>query len=168
MQRIFRKTCIFEKRNPDKKKWKDRYCQQATKTLNVPLLISYDDFQILSPIGVHWTASSIGALYIKALCLTPSVSSTLEAILPAQAFYATDNKTVGSQAMFQPLVDELLKICGNDENCLLAIDHSKYDKIAVTTCALEGDNKPMTEAGGFVGAFGNFPCNHCKETKEDF
>ena len=131
------------------------------------MLISYDDFQILNPIVVHSTAYSIGAVYIKALCLPPSISSTLEAILPAQFFYATNHKIVGSQAVFQPLVDELLKICGKAENCLLAIDHLKYDKLAVTTYVLESDNKSIAEACGFVGAAGNFPCNRCKVTKED-
>ena len=75
---------------------------------------------------------------------------------------------VDSRALFQPLVDELLKICGKDENCLLAIDYPKYDKLAVTTYVLEGANKSIAKAGGFVRAAGNFPCNHCKVTKEDF
>lgn len=129
-------------------------------------MLSYDDFQRLNSIGVHSSAYTVGACYLKFLNLPPSISSKLESILPAQFFYAGDRKEVGN-LLFKSLADNLRTVAGPETHNMIAINHPDYDYASCSLEVLEGDNKSIAEIGGFVGAAGNYPCNQCFVTKEE-
>lgn len=141
--------------------WKKLYEVQNDRVLRLPIVFTYDDFQPLTSIGVHSSAYSVGAGYLRFACLPPTMASKLDYILPITFFYTGDRKEFGSQVVFKFVVEELCQMCGPEPDRMIKINHSDYDYAALILYVLEGDNKSIAEAAGFMGASAKYPCNRC-------
>lgn len=65
------------------------------------------------------------------------------------------------------MVDLLSELSGPDVNNMIKVDHLDYDHVALILYVLEGDNKSIGEAAGYVGAAGRYPCNQCYVMKDE-
>lgn len=70
--------------------------------------------------------------------------------------------------MFKPLIQKLKEIGGTTEETMIRVNHPMIKFVRIVTHVLEGDNKSIHEAAGFVESFSaNFPCNKCHGSKDE-
>lgn len=87
---------------------------------------------------------------------------------PLQFFFADDRKTIGSLQIFRPLAKAFNEIAGEEVDKMIPIQHKSIHYVRVVPFVLEGDNKSIHEAGGFVESFlASHPCVHCYSHQDE-
>lgn len=128
------------------------------RTLFVPLLVYFDDFETLNPIGSKSGLYKIGGVYVKLMCLPASVQSQILYTHLAMLFFTEDRKTFKDEAIFTPLIEELNYL----QNVGIKVKHSQYDLIKIIPIIICGDNLGLNGILSFTECFvANFWCRFC-------
>ncbi|XP_075167495.1 uncharacterized protein LOC142239588 [Haematobia irritans] len=124
--------------------------------LFIPIMVYFDDFEILNPLGAHSGHLKIGGVYIKILALPEHLNSKLTSILLCMLFFTEDRKKFGNAVIFKQLIEKLnylqnsgISICGTT--------------VKLITCFIGGDNLGMNSLLGFSESFsGLYYCRFCR------
>lgn len=138
-----------------KKKIKDLNPDNKENIILIPVIIYFDDFEILNPLGSHSGQEKIGGLYIKILALPEHLNSKLSTIFLAMLFFTEDRKKFGNEKIFKKLIEKL-NVLQNQGITL----NGKIIKIV--PCMVGGDNLGINSILGFVESFkSNCFCRFC-------
>lgn len=128
-----------------------------------PLIIYFDDFEPLNPLGSHATCYKIGAVYFSLPTIPPEFASRLENVFLSLLFYSGDRQKFGNRKTFQPLIDDLLLLetIGLNINVKDQVFNVKFCVVLVT-----GDNLGVHSILGLNESFSsNYFCRFCTVTK---
>lgn len=139
--------------------WKSKVSNfNEDKTLFVPLLVYFDDFETLNPLGSKSGLYKIGGVYVKLMCLPLSVQSQLLHIYSAMLFFTEDRHLFSDKVMFTPLIDELNYL----QNVGIKICNEHYDQVKIIPILICGDNLGLNGILSFTECFAaNFWCRFC-------
>ncbi|XP_055855364.1 uncharacterized protein LOC129918693 [Episyrphus balteatus] len=130
----------------------------------IPLLIYFDDFEYLNPLGSHSGIQKIGAVYIKILSLPDNISSKLSHTLLAMLFFTEDRKKFGNTTILKPLIEYLNSL----QNIGLNISYKNFKIIKLIPCLITGDNLGLNSLLGFTESFNSLHyCRFCRCSKEN-
>lgn len=122
----------------------------------IPIMVYFDDFEVLNPLGSHSGQLKIGGVYIKILALPDHLNSKLTSILLAMLFFTEDRKKFGNQVIFNKLVEKLNILQNNGISLNGKI-------IKLITCVIGGDNLGMNSILGFMESFNSlYYCRFCR------
>lgn len=139
-----------------KEKLKNLNANNEKDTIFIPVMIYFDDFEILNIAGSHSGQYKIGAVYIKILVLPEHLSSKLTSIFLVMLFFSEDRKKFGNKNIFKKLVEKLNFL--QNEGIFV---NGKIIKII--PCMVGGDNLGINSILGFVESFNSsFFCRFCK------
>lgn len=128
------------------------------RTLILPLLVYFDDFEVLNPIGSKSGLYKIGGVYTKLMCLPKIIESQLLYTYSAVLFFTGDRKNFGDKQVFTPLIDELNYL--QDEG--IKVSHKHYDTVKIIPILFCGDNLGLNGILSFTECFtANFRCRFC-------
>lgn len=129
-----------------------------------PLIVYFDDFEPLNPIGSHAGSYKIGSVYYSIGTVPSEYSSRLENIFLALLFYSGDRLHFGNKKTFDIIIKELtfLEKVGinitTDENVLVNV---KFCLVALT-----GDNLGVHTILGLNESFSSTHyCRFCIDSK---
>ncbi|XP_075150892.1 uncharacterized protein LOC142225001 [Haematobia irritans] len=134
------------------------------KSLHLPLIIFFDDFEVNNPLGSRAGIQKIGGVYAKIPCLPPRVQSKMSFIFLCMLFYTEDRKLLGNERIFSPLINELNSL----SNHAFRIENFKYNKVFLVPSLFVGDNLGVNSALGFSESFSaNYYCRFCTAHRHD-
>lgn len=132
--------------------------------LLIPLLIYFDDFEYLNPLGSHSGIQKVGAVYIKIMCLPDYIASKLSHIFLAMLFFTEDRKKFGNAPIFKVLIDRL-NILQNEG---ISVNYKQYSIIKLIPCVVTGDNLGVNSILGFTESFSSLHyCRFCRSNNID-
>lgn len=148
--------------------WQKKKKQFNPKNLQnillIPMLIYFDDFEYLNPLGSHSCIQKLGAVYLKILSLPDYISSKLSHIFLAMLFFTEDRKQFGNSAVFKPLIEQLNSM--QNEGIML-IDKG-YSIVKLIPCIVVGDNLGVNSVLGFSESFNSlYFCRFCNCNKNE-
>lgn len=149
--------------------WKEIKSQVATnndgKTLVIPALVYFDDFEPNNALGSHSSIHKTGAVYVQIPCLPSHLQAKLAHIYLAQLFFSSDRTNFGNSRIFKPLIEELNFL--SDVGITIS-NNDSYNLVKIIPIALIGDNLGLNSMMGFVECFSaHFYCRICKSKKCD-
>lgn len=139
--------------------WKKR--QTTNSTYEFPIVIYFDDFEVLNPLGSKAGCYKIGGVYFTVPNIPPCYASQLQYIFLALLFYSGDRSTFGNECIFRCLINELNELYneGITINCGVKI---KFVVVAITS-----DNLGLNSMLGFNESFNsNYYCRICTCNKD--
>lgn len=130
-----------------------------------PIIVYFDDFESLNPLGSHAGCYKIGSVYFSIAAIPPEYASRLDNIFLSLIFYSGDRVKFGNQQTFDILIQELifLETSGVDVN----IDGGG-NLVNVKFClvALTGDNLGVHAILGLNESFSStYYCRFCTSSK---
>lgn len=129
-----------------------------------PLLLYFDDFETLNPLGSHAGCYKIGALYFTVPCVPPEFASRLENIFLTEIFYSKDRSEFGNKRVFEPIIKELEDLATKGINIQI---QSKLYNIKFCLLTLCGDNLGLHSILGLNETFSStYCCRFCIENKD--
>lgn len=136
------------------------------KTLFLPIIIYFDDFEANNPLGSRSGIHKVGAVYIKIPCLPIHMTSKLIHIYAAMLFYTEDRKYkhFGNTRILRPLIDLL-----NDlQNVGIDLESNEsFNLVRLIPLFVTGDNLGINSILGYNESFSsNYYCRFCKCKKE--
>lgn len=142
--------------------WKEKIKPMFPGKVVLPLSFMFDDYETGKELGFHTGVHSLGAGYVRLLCLPPQYASQLENIFLVLLFYSSD-KEFGNRCVFAKVVEELQLL---ENRGILVVTNESTIQIFFALCFVGGDNKGANEILGFVRSFSaNFYCRMCSSTK---
>ncbi|KAJ1526451.1 hypothetical protein ONE63_009585 [Megalurothrips usitatus] len=145
------------------KLWKEKIKPMFVGKIVFPISFNYDDYETGKELGFHAGVHSLGAGYIRLLCLPPEFSSHLQNIFLVLLFYSSD-KDFGNKKVFGKVADELLFL--EKEGISVVTVNTVYE-VHFAFCFAGGDNKGANEMLGYVEGFsGNHYCRMCSSNKQ--
>lgn len=140
---------------------------QDKRTLLLPLIIYFDDFEPNNVLGSRSGSHKVGAVYVKIPCLPVHMQSKISHIYAAMLFYTEDRKfkKFGNSRVLAPLIDELNKL----QNVGIELtSHSRFNLIKLIPMFITGDNLGMNSILGFVECFvANYFCRFCNTHRNE-
>lgn len=141
--------------------WKEKISKLnlSSDCICVPLIIYFDGFETLNPIGFHTRAYAIDACYLKLAILPPELASKLDFIWPLQFSFSTDVNTVGNEQTYSRLIEKLNELFSG----AIFIKHSIYKEVKFLVAFIAGDNLGLHKLHEFVCNFStaNKFCRFC-------
>lgn len=132
--------------------------------LILPLLVYFDDFEILNALGSHSGMQKVGAVYLKLLTLPNHLNSKLLFIFLALLFFTEDRKEFGNEKIFTPLIESL----NNLQKEGIPIDYNSYKIVKLIPLIVIGDNLGVNSVLGFAESFkNNYYCRFCNCHSDD-
>jgi hypothetical protein len=130
--------------------WRDKIKDlDQSSTLYLPLLIFFDDLEVLNAMGSHSGIYKLGATYIQLGCLPKSLQSKVKMIFLGLLFFSEDRKMIGNERMFQMLIEQLNKLYEEG----IDVDFGTYKQIKFVPVLIIGDNLGIHQILGFVEGF---------------
>lgn len=145
--------------------WQGRNLVQTENEMHLPVILYYDDFEVNNPLGSHAGVQKLGGVYLSLPFLPPYWFSQLNNIIMLSVFHASDRRTFGNRAIFQPIINKLnyLSRTGVIVQNKLFQGVVKFHVISIT-----GDNLGLNGILGFVESFiGNYCCRICSVEKKE-
>jgi hypothetical protein len=135
-----------------------------SSTLYLPLLIYFDDLEVLNALGSHSGMYKLGATYVQLACLPEHLQSKVMTIFLALLFFSDDRKRFGNERIFRPFINEINKLF--EEGIL--VQHERYKKIKFVPILVIGDNLGLHQLLGFVEGFSaSHYCRFCTLSNQD-
>jgi hypothetical protein len=135
-----------------------------TNTIFLPILIYFDDLEVLNSLGSHSGMYKLGATYVQLACLPEHLQSSVKLIFLALLFFTDDRKKFGNQRIFQYLIDQLNGLFDDG----VAVQHARYEKVKFVPILVIGDNLGVHQLLGFVEGFNaTYYCRFCILSKKD-
>lgn len=129
-----------------------------------PIVLYFDDFETLNPLGSHAGCYKIGIMYFTIATIPPEYASRLENIFLTHIFYSNDRTQFGNKKIFQPVIEELKFL--ETEGISIQVGIKSY-KIKFVLAELAGDNLGLHAILGLHESFSStYFCRFCTETKE--
>lgn len=99
--------------------------------------IHFDEFESVNPLGSKTMIHKIGAIYFSSLNLPPFLNSSLSNIHLLALFHSLDLKSIGFNAILEPIVQEIRIL----ESEGITFNNRKYHGTVVSLCHdnLEGN-----------------------------
>lgn len=148
--------------------WQDMISNIVVKEnqLILPLIIFYDDLQVLNPMGTQVIDYKVGVILLKIGILPRELESKLNAIIPHTLFFANDRKEFGNDNILRHLVMELSHLA----TVGIKIHHPTVTSVIFVPTLLIGDNEAMNGLADFLTNFGKAKmiCRDCKCIREHF
>lgn len=116
----------------------------------LPILLFFDDFEPLNPLGSRAGIYKLGAVYMSLASIPPKYCSLLENIFLVQLFFASDRSTYGNEITFRNLINELKYL--ETEGISIEINGQK-ERVYFVLFLLLGDNLGLNSLLGFVESF---------------
>lgn len=136
---------------------------ENSRSIILPLVVFYDDFEVGNPLGSHAGLHKLGGIYISLPALPPHLFSLLNNIFLAGLCHSSDKSQFGNKAVFDNVIKELnyLKITGIVMNTHFFKGTLKFQVVAIT-----GDNLGLNSILGFTESFNaNKYCRICDAVK---
>lgn len=131
-----------------------------------PLVIYFDDFESLNPLGSHAGLYKIGSVYFSIAAVPPEYASRLENIFLALIFYSGDRIKFGNKNTFDLVIQELLFLEINGLN--IATGEGQSINIKFCLVSVTGDNLGVHSIVGLNESFGStYYCRFCTVLKGD-
>lgn len=148
--------------------WKQKILtfDEGIETLFLPLIIYFDGFEGLNPIGFHAQSYAIEGVYMKLACLPPEFNSLVDFIWPLGFSFSLDTQTLGSHKVYNELIISLNNLFING---VTLKQTSKYKVVKFVVTTIAGDNKGIHKLHDFVCNFSTskYFCRFCKMNKEE-
>lgn len=124
-----------------------------------PILLFFDDFEIINPLGSRAGNYKIGGVYMSLASVPPEYSSLLENTFLVQLFYSSDRTTYGNKRIFQNLINDLIYL----ETTGLSVNiNDKMEKVYFVLLLVLGDNLGLNSVLGFNESFNSeYFCRIC-------
>lgn len=129
-----------------------------------PIVVYFDDFESLNPLGSHAGLYKIGSVYYSIPTIPPEYYSRLQNIFLSLIFYSGDRVHFGNQVTFDVLIRELkfLEKTGVD----ITTEHGGLVNIKFHMIALIGDNLGIHSIMGLNESFSSiYYCRFCTASK---
>lgn len=135
------------------------------RSLNLPLILFFDDFEIGNPLGSHSGIHKLGGIYLSLPFLPVRYVSQLNNILMLGLFHESDRIAFGNNIIFQKVFDQLNHLKTNG----ITIQSQKFNgTIKFHVVCLTGDNLGLNSVLGFVESFvANRFCRICIANKDE-
>ena len=132
----------------------------------VYLSISYDDFEVVNPLGSAASLHKLAALHFSVLNAPIEVRSKRNTLFPLILSRASLLKKSGWDVILRPLIRDLQLLV---EGIEVFIDNTPR-KLVGSLLFICGDNLAVHSIAGFVESFSRklSPCRHCLATPEEW
>ncbi|KAK4872724.1 hypothetical protein RN001_014753 [Aquatica leii] len=139
--------------------------EKSNSEIILPIVMYFDDFEVLNPLGSQAGCYKIGAVYYYIATIPPTHISKLENIFLCLLFYANDRVEFGNEKIFNVLVNEL-KFLENEGISVNLTDGSNR-KIKFSVITITGDNAGLNSILGYNESFSStYYCRICTSSKD--
>lgn len=144
--------------------WKQLKVDLDTEII-FPIVVYFDDFEILNPLGSHAGSYKIGVVYYTLPTIPPSYASKLENIFLALIFYSGDRTKFGNDKIFHKVISELNNL--QQKGISINVSNKSINvKFVLTT--IIGDNLGLNSILGYFESFSsNYYCRICVCLKDE-
>lgn len=130
-----------------------------------PLVLYFDDFETINPLGSHAGCHKMGVIYFTIPTIPPAYSSRLENIFFGQIFYSEDRARYGNKKTFQPVIEEFKYL--ESTGIVISIGENTYN-VKFVLASICGNNLGLHAILGFNESFSSiYFCRFCTEKKEN-
>lgn len=144
--------------------WHKLKSKFASNDIVFPLIMYFDDFETLNPLGSHAGCYKIGNLYYTVATIPPIYASRLENIFLSTIFYSNDRLKFGNRKIFEPVINELKFLESEGINIKVAGNNYNIKFCLILLC---GDNLGLHSILGLNESFSsNYYCRFCTEKKD--
>ena len=136
----------------------------ATDDHALQIVLYYDDFGAVNPLGHRARKYKIGAFYFMIANVAPKHRSRLHSIHLAALCFSSSIKRCGFDEILKPLVNDLVTLA---ENGVIINRKDGTFTLKGGLCAVVADNLAAHSIGGFVESFTSLhPCRFCVIRKD--
>ena len=125
----------------------------------VYLAISYDDFEVVNPLGTAATHHKVAALHFSVLNVPVESRSKVDSLFLLILCLSSYVKTYGWRAVLEPLIRDLVQLADG----IQVFINDSWRTIRGKLLFVCGDNLALHSLGGFVESFSSprAPCRFC-------
>lgn len=145
--------------------WINKYSNDLSNDIFLPLYIFFDDLEVGNPLGSHAGINKFAAIYASIACLPPHISSRLDSIIFSSLMYSSDRVKFGNKKSFNHLIEELNFL--NIEGILIKIKDTLI-RVKFQLVLVLGDNLGLNQILGFIDSFNkDYFCRMCRATLKE-
>lgn len=146
--------------------WEKNYGRKVNNEIYFPLVLYYDDFEVLNPLGSHAGCYKIGSIYYTIMTIPPEYAARLENIFLALIFYSDDRGFYRNEKIFHVLIEELNIL--EKDGIFVNEENGSQLNIKFGLVTITGDNLALNSILGYTESFSStYYCRVCISPKND-